>query len=137
MRALPFLIVGFLSIGTAMAEPVPFSIPWFEIEAHDAARLEAIKTCRNDNRYYENKETRPICDNAEMASSRIYSRRMKQGLNGLNTLRWWKENRDLRAAALQACQRRAPYDQNMLQYCDLAREAEQLSPSSIRSRVRS
>ena len=135
MRTLPFLILGMLSVGSANAQPVQYSIPWFEADAHNGARQEMIKLCRNDHRYYENPQTRPLCDNAETAESRRYSKTINQGLNSVNTVEWWKNNRDLRFSTLQACQRRAPYDRDLLKYCNVAREAEQLmAPLAKRAR---
>lgn len=127
------LVVGAaFVVSAARAEPVAYSIEWFAMSSHAAARQEAIRTCRNDYRFYDNKETRPICSNAETAESRAYSRKLAQGLNALNTVEWWRDNRDLRASALKACQRRAPYDRDMLQYCDVARQAEQDAMRRVR-----
>lgn len=132
MRIPAFLSIGILFAGIAYAEPLTYSIPWFEMQTHSGARQEAIRSCRNDHRYYENKETRALCENAEMAESRIYSKRMSQGLNVLNTVEWWKDNRDLRASILEACRRRAPYDRDMLQYCGVAQEADRLVRKNVR-----
>lgn len=128
------MVFSFLFIGSASAQSsnAQYSIPWFEMSEHSGARQEAITLCRKDHRFYENKDTRAICSNAETAESRVYSKRVRQGLNALNTVEWWKDNRDLRASALKACERRAAYDLDMLQYCDLAREAEKQSLRRVR-----
>ena len=136
MRARLFLIAGFLSVfaGSALAEPAQYSIPWFEMDAHNGARMEMIKLCRDNHRYYHDAQTVWMCENAETAQSRREYARIAGKLNSVNTLAWWQNNRDLRFSTLEACKRRAPYDRDLLQYCNLAEEAERSAASNYQRR---
>lgn len=116
------VVLAFLLIfANAARAAEPHSVPWFE--QNIALRHEALRICRNDHRTAQGKRTGKICNNAEAAEARVYADTQSAGLRAMERPEWWSMNAPMRAAALVACERRAPYDRSFLPYCDAARKS--------------